>query len=151
MSHSPVDIAAYLETIPEDRKKAFEKLRQTIIDHIPEGFEETISYGMIGYVVPLDKYPKGYHVDPKLPLPFVNLANQKNYIALYHLGLYANEALLNWFREEYPKYSSRKLDMGKSCIRFRQVDKIPYELIGQLMEKITMEEWVKSYETGQKK
>ena len=116
MSHSPADIAAYLETIPEDRKKAFEKLRQTIIHHIPEGFEETISYGMIGYVVPLDKYPKGYHVDPKLPLPFVNLANQKNYIALYHLGLYANEALLNWFREEYPKYSSRKLDMGKAVI-----------------------------------
>lgn len=151
MSKAPENIDAYLESVPESRKNAFEKLRKTIIDHLPEGFEETISYGMIGYVVPLDKYPKGYHVDPKLPLPFVNLANQKNYIALYHLGLYANEALLNWFREEYPKHSSRKLDMGKSCIRFRKPDAIPYALIGQLLEKISMEEWVMSYEKGQKK
>lgn len=151
MSKAPDNIAAYLESVPEGRKNAFTKLRNTIIDHLPEGFEETISYGMIGYVVPLDKYPKGYHVDPKLPLPFLNLANQKNYIALYHLGLYTNEALLSWFREEYPKHSSRKLDMGKSCIRFRQADAIPYELIGQLLEKISMEDWIISYEKGQKK
>lgn len=151
MSKAPENIAAYLESVPESRKNAFTKLRNTIIDHLPEGFEETISYGMIGYVVPLNKYPKGYHVDPKLPLPFLNLANQKNYIALYHLGLYTNEALLSWFREEYPKHSSRKLDMGKSCIRFRHPDTIPYELIGQLLEKISMEEWIMSYEKGQKK
>ncbi|MBD3630264.1 DUF1801 domain-containing protein [Cyclobacterium sp.] len=151
MSKAPDNIAAYLESVPESRKNAFTKLRNTIKNHLPEGFEETISYGMIGYVVPLDKYPKGYHADPKLPLPFLNLANQKNYIALYHLGLYTNEALLSWFREEYPKHSSRKLDMGKSCIRFRQADAIPYELIGQLLEKISMEEWIMSYEKGQKK
>ncbi|WP_439482553.1 DUF1801 domain-containing protein [Cyclobacterium plantarum] len=151
MSKAPDNIAAYLESVPESRKNAFTKLRNTIINHLPEGFEETISYGMIGYVVPLDKYPKGYHVDPKLPLPFLNLANQKNYIALYHLGLYTNEALLSWFKDEYPKHSSRKLDMGKSCIRFRQPDIIPYELIGQLSEKISLEEWIMSYEKGRKK
>ncbi|NHE57343.1 DUF1801 domain-containing protein [Cyclobacterium plantarum] len=151
MSKAPDNIAAYLESVPESRKNAFTKLRNTIINHLPEGFEETISYGMIGYVVPLDKYPKGYHVDPKLPLPFLNLANQKNYIALYHLGLYTNEALLSWFKDEYPKHSSRKLDMGKSCIRFRQPDIIPYELIGQLLEKISLEEWIMSYEKGRKK
>ncbi|SHM75276.1 protein of unknown function (DU1801) [Cyclobacterium lianum] len=151
MSTPSESISSYLQSIPDERKEAFSKLRQTILLHLPDGFKETLSYGMIGYVVPLEKYPKGYHVDPRLPLPFVNLANQKHYIALYHLGLYTNEALLDWFKEQYPRHSDRKLDMGKSCIRFKKVDAIPFALIGELMEKISLEEWIESYERGQKK
>ncbi|MEX0883307.1 MAG: DUF1801 domain-containing protein [Cyclobacteriaceae bacterium] len=151
MQSKATTVEAYLEEIPEPRKSAFKKLRKTILDHLPKGFEETINYGMIGYVVPLKTFPKGYHANPKLPLPFVNIANQKNYIALYHLGLYANEALLEWFKSEYPRHSQRKLDMGKSCIRFKNPDHIPYRLIGELMEKISMEDWVTSYKEGIKR
>lgn len=151
MQSKATNVEAYLEEIPEPRKSAFKKLRDTILDHLPEGFEETINYGMIGYVVPLKTFPKGYHANPKLPLPFVNIANQKNYIALYHLGIYANESLLAWFKSEYPKHSQRKLDMGKSCIRFKNPDHIPYALIGELMEKISMEDWVRSYKEGIKR
>lgn len=151
MQSKATNVEAYLEEIPEPRKSAFKKLRETIIEHLPKGFEETINYGMIGYVVPLKTFPKGYHANPKLPLPFVNIANQKNYIALYHLGIYANEALLDWFKAEYPNHSQRKLDMGKSCIRFKNPEHIPYGLIGELMEKISMEDWVTSYKEGIKR
>jgi uncharacterized protein YdhG (YjbR/CyaY superfamily) len=140
------NVDEYLEKIPQDRKKPMTKLRTTIIENIPEGFQETISYGMIGYVVPHSIYPKGYHCDTKLPLPFINIASQKNYIALYHLGLYANQQLLIWFQEEYKKVSKYKLDMGKSCIRFKRIDNIPYELIGELVSKISVEQWIKLYE-----
>ncbi|MEX2511633.1 MAG: DUF1801 domain-containing protein [Cyclobacteriaceae bacterium] len=143
-------VEAYINEIPPSRKGPFEKLRNTILNHLPKGFEESINYGMIGYVVPLKTYPEGYHCNPELPLPFVNIANQKNYIALYHLGLYANGALLEWFKSEYPRHSQRKLDMGKSCIRFKNPEQIPFELIGSLMEKITMQEWIESYELGVK-
>lgn len=140
------NVDEYLEKIPQDRKKPMTKLRNTIVENIPEGFQETISYGMIGYVVPHSIYPKGYHCDTKLPLPFINIASQKNYIALYHLGLYANQQLLIWFQEEYKKVSKYKLDMGKSCIRFKKIDNIPYELIGELVSKISVEQWIKLYE-----
>lgn len=109
----------YIEKLPDERKEAFNRLRETILKHLPKGFEECISYGMIGYVVPHSLYPKGYHCDPKLPLPMINLANQKNFIALYHMGVYANTDLLNWFVGEYPKHCKSKLDMGKACIRFK--------------------------------
>ena len=112
-------VQEYLNKIPEERKPAFEKLRNVILNNIPEGFEETISYGMIGYVVPKSIYPAGYHCSPELPLPFASIANQKNFIALYHMGIYADKNLLDWFTKEYPKHSKRKLDMGKSCIRFK--------------------------------
>lgn len=137
----------YIEQLPEERKKAFQKLRTIILKNLPEGFEETMSYGMIGYVVPHSIYPSGYHCDPKLPLPFISITSQKNFIALYHMGIYADPELLSWFQLEYKKHTPPKLDMGKSCIRFKNIDKIPYELIGELTTKISVEEWVRLYDS----
>ena len=137
----------YISQLPEERKAAITKLRNTILKNIPNGFEETISYGMIGYVVPHTTYPKGYHCDPKFPLPFINLASQKNFIALYNMGIYVKKDVYDWFVTEYPKHCKRKLDMGKSCIRFKYLDDIPYELIGELTSKITVDEWISYYET----
>ncbi len=141
----------YIEKLPDERKEAFNRLRETILKHLPTGFEECISYGMIGYVVPHSLYPKGYHCDPKLPLPMINLANQKNFIALYHMGVYANPDLLNWFVDEFPKHSKSKLDMGKSCIRFKKMNDIPYDLIAELIAKVSVEKWIESYESAFKK
>jgi uncharacterized protein YdhG (YjbR/CyaY superfamily) len=141
----------YIAQIPPDRRKSFEMLRKTILDNLPEGFTETISYGMIGYVVPFSIYPGGYQSDPKQPLPFVNLASQKNYFALHHLGLYASKDLLDWFAGEYPKFSKTKPDMGKGCVRFKDPDKIPYELIGKLICKISVPEWIALYESNIRK
>ena len=141
----------YIGQLPEDRKQIISKLRKTILDNLPKGFVETISYGMIGYVIPHAIYPGGYHCDPKLPLPFINIASQKNYVALYHMGIYADKKLLDWFVSEYPKHCKTKLDMGKGCIRFKKPELIPYDLIAQLTSKISSEEWIKIYETNIKR
>jgi len=141
----------YIAQILEDRIPYFKKLRQTILDNIPKGFEEQMSYGMIGYVVPKSTYPAGYHCTPELPLPFVNIASQKNFIALYHSGIYADKNTLDWFVAEYPKHCKRKLDMGKSCIRFKKAEEIPFDLIAELMQKFTVEKWVNLYEKNIKK
>lgn len=136
----------YIFALPAERQKAISKLRNTILDNLPKGFEEQMSYTMLGYVVPHALYPKGYHCDTKLPLPFINLASQKNFVALYHMGIYADKKLFDWFVKEYPKYCKRKLDMGKSCVRFKYMDDIPYELIAELCGKMTVENWVTLYE-----
>lgn len=141
----------YISKIPEDRIPYFNKLRQTILDNIPKGFEEQMSYGMIGYVVPKSIYPSGYHCDTKLPLPFANIASQKNFIALYHSGVYASKEILDWFVGEYPKYCKRKLDMGKSCIRFKKAEEIPFDLIAELMRKMTVKQWIELYEKNIKR
>jgi hypothetical protein len=141
----------YLNELPADRKQVFTELRNIILKNIPKGFEETMSYGMIGYVVPHSKYPDGYHCNPELPLPFVNIASQKNFIAFYHMGIYGKPELLKWFTGEYPKYSNAKLDMGKGCIRFKKPEYIPIKLIGELMKKITVNDWIAAYEKGIKK
>lgn len=141
----------YLENVDEGRKLAFKKLYDAINTHIPKGFSEQISYGMIGWVVPHSIYTDGYHCSPELPLPFLSIAAQKNYFAIYHMGIYADETLLNWFVEEYPKHCKRKLDMGKSCIRFKKIEEIPFELIGELCEKMSVENWVELYERSFKK
>lgn len=133
--------------VDEDRRPYFEQLHQTIVNHLPEGFEVGLSYGALGYVVPHSMYPGGYHCKPEEPLPFVSIAAQKNSINLYHMGIYADKDLLNWFTEAYPLYSRRKLDMGKSCIRFKHYKEIPYELIGLLMEKMNPTEWIALYES----
>ncbi|QNJ96755.1 DUF1801 domain-containing protein [Constantimarinum furrinae] len=137
----------YINELPEDRKEVISKLRKTILDNLPDGFQETMGYGMIGYVVPHSIYPDGYHCDPTTPLPFISLASQKNHIGFYHMGIYSDPELLKWFTDEYPKYVSNKLDMGKSCIRFKNMNKIPYELLGELASKMTPEDWVKKYES----
>lgn len=144
-------IDEYTQALPSERAEAISKLRETILKNIPQGFQETISYGMIGYVVPHSLYPAGYHCDPKLPLPFLNIASQKNFIALYHMGLYANPKLLEWFTSEYQKQVPTKLDMGKSCVRFKKVEQIPYKLIGELMTKMTPQDWINTYESAFKK
>jgi uncharacterized protein YdhG (YjbR/CyaY superfamily) len=141
----------YLKELPADRKEAVNKLRDTIVNNIPNGFKETISYGMLGYVVPHSLYPGGYHCDPSLPLPFINIASQKNFIALYHMGLYSNPVLLKWFTAEYPKHSAGKLDMGKSCIRFKKPEHIPYKLIAELAKKVTVKDWIATYEKNVKR
>lgn len=140
----------YIKEIPSERAQYFNELRETILKNIPEGFEEVMSYGMIGYVVPHKLYPAGYHCDPKTPLPFVNIASQKNFIALYHMGMYADPKLLKWFTEEYPKHSKTKLDMGKSCVRFKKPEQIPFKLIAELIKKVTVKDWINLYESNLK-
>ena len=138
----------YVAQLPEDRKEAIGKLRKSILENLPEGFTETVSYGMLGYVVPHSIYPKGYIVDPKLPLPFINIASQKNHIALYHMGIYGNKKLLDWFLTEYGKIYNTKPDMGKGCFRFKKTDRIPFQLIGELAGKVSVNDWIKMYEAN---
>ena len=144
-------VEEYLNEVPEERKASFRKLYETVSQNLPPGFHEQLSYGMIGWSIPLETYPDGYHCTPNTPLPFISMASQKNFIALYHMGIYANPELLKWFVAEYPKYSKRKLDMGKSCIRFKKVEDIPFELITELCQKITPEDWITLYEKEFKK
>lgn len=141
----------YLAKLPEERRAALGRLRRAIKKNLPAGFVETISYGMIGYVVPHKLYPAGYHCNPELPLPFMSIASQKNFIAFYHMGIYADPKLLSWFKNEFPRHSDRKLDMGKSCLRFKKPAEIPLELIGSLVKKTSVKDWIKLYETKLKK
>ncbi|MBJ2173502.1 DUF1801 domain-containing protein [Aureibaculum sp. A20] len=151
MNYKANSVEDYIDQIPEDRKEVIIKLHKVILEHLPNGFESGINYNMIGYYVPHSVYPNGYHCDPKLPLPFINLASQKNSINLYHVGIYAKKELLDWFVSEYPKYSKRKLDMGKSCIRFKYINEIPHELIADLVKKMTVKDWIETYEKSLKK
>lgn len=146
-ANSPED---YIAQLPIERQAAISKLRKIILKNLPKGFEEQMNYGMLGYVVPHSVYPSGYHCDSKMPLPFMNLASQKHYIAVYHMGIYSKQELLDWFKEEYSKTANTKLDMGKSCIRFKKIDAIPYDLIGKLCQKITVDQWIDFYENATK-
>lgn len=140
-----------LTSVPEDRIEPFNKLHEVIINNLPKGFEAAISYGGLGYVVPHSIYPDGYHCKPSEPLPFAGIASQKHSINFYHMGIYSDPELLDWFVKEYPKHSDQKLDMGKSCVRFKKLDQIPYKLIGQLMKKISVKKWIETYEKNFKK
>lgn len=146
MHSKAITIPEYIDSLPLDRKKAIIAMRKAILKNLPKGFEEVISYGMIGYVVPHKLYPAGYHCDPQLPLPFINLASQKNYISFYHMGLYEGE-LLEWFKEEWKEVSTKKLDMGKCCIRFKKPEDIPVDLLGELVSKVTPKQWIDQYES----
>jgi len=141
-----ISIQAYLDQIQPIQKEAFEKLRMAILQHLPEGYVECMSYGMIGYVVPHTLFAPGYHCDPKLPLPYMSIAAQKNFIAVYHMGIYSDPAVMSWFTEAYPQHTTQKLDMGKSCIRFKKYDQIPFELIGELAASFTVEAWINCYQ-----
>ena len=145
---SPED---YISQVPEERREALKKLQKTIKENLPKGFEEGMQYKMIGYYVPFSVYPDGYHCAPNEPLPFMSFASQKNSVNLYHSGIYAKPELHDWFVNEYPKHSKRKLDMGKSCIRFKKIEEIPYDLIAELCTKMTVDEWIDIYETNTKK
>jgi uncharacterized protein YdhG (YjbR/CyaY superfamily) len=144
-------VDGYISQVPEDRKEGINTLRKTILKNLPTGFEECISYGMVGYVVPHSIYPSGYHCDPKLPLPFMAFANQKNFISFYHMGIYADPSLMDWFTTEFGKRSKAKLDMGKSCIRFKKVEGIPFDLIGELVAKTSVNDWIGTYEKNYKR
>lgn len=141
----------YIAQIPEERQQALQKLTKTIADNLPAGFEEDVLYKMIGFYVPLTTYPDGYHCQPNTPLPFINIASQKKSINLYHSVIYANKELLDWFVSEYPKHCKRKLNMGKSCIRFKKIEQIPFDLIAELCTKMDVKEWITIYENNIKK
>lgn len=141
----------YIATAPEDRREVLQAMRDAINANIPAGFEEAMGYGHFGWVVPHEVYPDGYHCNPKDPLPFIGVASQKNFIALYHMGIYADPDLLAWFQDAWSKESPRKLDMGKSCIRFKKPEHIPVHLIGTLASKMSVREWIQIYEREMKK
>lgn len=147
MKYEANSVDEYISKLPEDRIEPINKLRKQINDNLPEGVEERLSYGMIGYVIPHSIYPEGYHCTPELPLPFMNLASQKNFIAVYSMVIYAKKDLLDWFVSEYAKRCKYKLDMGKSCIRFKRLNDIPYDLIGELTAKVSAQEWIDLYES----
>jgi hypothetical protein len=151
MQSKASNVEEYLNQLPEDRKIAMNKLREIMLSNIPKGFNEEMSYGMLGYVIPHTIYPDGYHCNKELPLPFITIASQKNFIALYHMGIYSSPDLLKWFTDEYPKHTNLKLDMGKSCIRFKKVDQIPFDLISELVQKMSVAEWIAIYESLIKK
>ncbi|SFN51340.1 protein of unknown function (DU1801) [Bizionia echini] len=151
MQYKATSAEDYINQTPKERQETLKKLRNTIKDNLPKDFQEGIQYGMIGYFVPHSIYPDGYHCNPKEPLPFMSFASQKNSINLYHSGIYAVPEIHDWFVSEYPKYCKRKLDMGKSCIRFKKIDEIPLELIAELCKKLTVKEWISIYETNIKK
>jgi uncharacterized protein YdhG (YjbR/CyaY superfamily) len=151
MQSKAASVDQYVSELPEGRKEAMEQLRSVINRNLPKGFSEGMGYGMMGWSVPHSKYPAGYHCDPRQPLPFLGIASQKNAISLYHMGIYADPALLQWFQEEYPKHSKAKLDMGKSCIRFKKPEHIPYDLIGQLVSRMTPDDWIMLYEKAFRK
>ena len=136
----------YIAQLPDDKREAVVKLREEVLKNLPKGFIECLNYGILGYVIPHAVYPKGYHSDTKLPFPFANIGAQKNFVVFHHLGIYVSPKLLNWFIGEYPKHTDSKLDMGKGCIRFKNPDKIPFKLVGELMRKISAEEWIDQYE-----
>ena len=147
MQSKATTVDQYIAELPEERQKAITALRKAIKKNLPKGFKEDMGYGMMGWSVPHSIYPAGYHCNPKDPLPFMGLASQKNFIAVYHMGVYANPKLLKWFQDAHAKASPKKLDMGKSCIRYKKPDDIPYDLIGELASKITVDDWIKMYET----
>lgn len=140
----PASPASYVASLPAERKAVVAKLRRAINDNLPKGFEETLGYGMLAWVVPHRIFPEGYHCDPTKPLPFINLASQKQYVSLYHMGLYG-EPLLAWFKAEWPRHSKAKLDLGKCCLRMKKLDDVPYELIGELASKMTPTQWIAAY------
>jgi uncharacterized protein YdhG (YjbR/CyaY superfamily) len=151
MQSKAASVEEYLKELPEDRLNAMTKIRNLVKNNLPKGFEESMQYGMITYVVPHSVYPNGYHCNPKDALPFMSIASQKNFISLYHMGVYADEKLLNWVKDEYAKQCKTKLDMGKGCIRFKKMDDIPYQMIEELASKISVDDWIAQYEMNFKR
>ena len=151
MQSKATTVDQYIAEAPQERQEALQKLRATILAHLPKDFVEAMGYGMAGYAVPHSIYPAGYHCTPHLPLPFMGFASQKNSINFYHMGIYADEALYNWFLAEYAKFSKKKLDIGKSCMRFKKPEDIPFDLIGELVSKISVQDWIATYESKFKK
>jgi hypothetical protein len=138
-SGNPVD--EYLASLPEDRSAALQAVRQTILANLSEGYEEGIQYGMIGYYVPHSVYPAGYHCNPKQPLGFAALGSQKNYMTLHLVCVYSDSELSEWFKDAYQQ-TGKKLDMGKGCLRFKKLDDLPLEVIGELIRRMPADKWI---------
>jgi len=151
MTYQAATVDEYVSQIPEERKAPFSRLRSTILENLPQGFEECMSYGMPAYAVPHSIYPAGYHCKPEEPVPFLSIASQKNFIGFYHMGVYSMPELLEWFQTEWANRDLGKLDMGKSCIRLKKLDAIPYDLLGELSSKVSVAEWLTHYERSIKK
>ncbi|MGC4100650.1 DUF1801 domain-containing protein [Ferruginibacter sp.] len=151
MQSKAATVDTYIDELPEERKEVMNKLRKIIKKNLPKGFKEGMGYGMMGWSVPHSIYPAGYHCNPSDPLPFMGIASQKNFVAVYHMGIYGDPKLSKWFVDEYAKLGIGKLDMGKSCLRFKNLSKIPYELIGELCTKMTVEDWIGKYEKALKR
>lgn len=151
MQYKATSADDYISQIPAERQAAFKKLRAVIKKNLPKGFKEGVGYGMMGWSVPHSKYPAGYHCKPEDPLPFMGIASQKNFIAIYHMGIYASPPLLKWFTAVHAKTTSKKLDMGKSCLRYKKPEDIPFDLIGELASKMTADEWIDIYEKNMKR
>lgn len=139
------EVDNYIAALEPAREAAVRKLREAIVNNLPKGFEEQMT-AMPSYVVPLELYPPGYHTKADTPLPYISFASTKGAIALYHFGIYVDRELMDWFVEEYSKHVSTKLDMGKSCIRFKNPEKIPFNLIAELVAKRSVKQWIASYE-----
>jgi hypothetical protein len=137
---------AYIAELPEERKAIISALRQAMIENLPMGFQEVMSYGMLGYVIPHALYPSGYHCDSKQPLTFISIASQKNHIAVYHMGIEACD-LTEWLTTRWAELSTLKLDMGKSCIRFKKPEHVPVILFAELAAKVTPQQWIEKYES----
>ena len=138
-------VEALLAGLPEDRRKALKAVRAVILENLSPGYEEGIQYGMIGYYVPHSVFPPGYHCDPKQPLPFAGLASQKNHMAIYLMCVYGDPKLDAWFQKAW-KATGKKLDMGKSCVRFKKLENVPLKVLGQVIKKVPVEKYIKSYE-----
>jgi hypothetical protein len=145
MQSKAVTVAAYLAELPPDRRKAITAIREVLLKNLPKGLEEGMQYGMIGFYVPHSIYPAGYHADPKQPLPFACLASQKNYISLYLMSLYADDGQLKWLQQAWSR-AGKKLDMGKSCIRFKSLDDAPLAIIGQAIKRVSLRQHIAMYE-----
>jgi hypothetical protein len=145
MQSTAATVEEYLAELPEDRRAAMSAVRAVILANLPEGYAETMQYGMIGYVVPHSIYPPGYHCDPKQALPYAHLGSQKNYMSLYLMGVYMHEETSTWFREAWAA-TGKKLDMGKSCVRFKKAEDLPLEVIGQVIARIPAERYITGME-----
>lgn len=151
MQSKATTVEHYLTELLEDKRKIIQRLRETIQTNISKDTEETMQYGMITFVIPYSVYPPGYHCAPKQPLPFISLAAQKNFFAFYHMGVYAKPELLNWYIETYEQTMKLKPDVGKSCIRFKKAEHISFELLAELVQRMTASEWIELYEKNYRK
>ena len=150
MQSKSKSVKEYLAELPPERRAAIQTVREVILKNLPKGYEEVMQYGMIGYVVPHRIYPAGYHCDPKLPLPFAALASQKNHMAVYFIHIYLHKEAESWFRQTY-KASGKKLNMGKSCVRFEKLEDLPLEVIGKAVAKVPVKNYIELYEKAIKR
>jgi len=145
MQSKATTVREYLASLPDDRRAAISAVRDVILRNLDEDYEEGMGYGMIGYSVPHRVYPPGYHVDSKQGLPFAGLASQKNYMSLYLMGLYTGEKHVRWFEEAWKK-TGKKLDMGKVCVRFRKLDDVPLDVVGEAIRRLPAKMYIAMYE-----